>query len=312
MKSEMILHAIGKLDDKLIEDGAIRSKKKRYKPVWLGLAAAAACLCLTVGAIFPHLQPPTQFPNVPTCYDTSIYTINEVDGQCKLFYKGEPPKLDIPSNFGVSIGLMYPEFQSVEEMRQAIITGEFTEVELIALTFASDAAQGIEICDPDQLYEFNAPEELELQKIKWLGKHYHGQLTGETVRGSITCYDEEDYSESLAEGYKDFLTNPNVTITRKYKTINRLASVYYGHTDRAKFKYVCYELRAGNKKMYIQEEYLLEIQDDRLPVSSTVPDTVYFWGEENSGYFHGCFFDFTERPSLKWLKEFGLTPHKPK
>ena len=64
--------------------------------------------------------------------------------------------------------------------------------------------------------------------------------------------------------------------------------------------------------MYIQEEYLLEIQDDRLPVSASVPDTVYFWGEENFGYFHGCFFDFTERPSLKWLQEFGLTPHKSK
>lgn len=310
MKSEMILNALGKLDDKLIEEGAISPKKKRHTPAWIGLVAAAACLCLIIGVLFPHSKPPAQSPNVPTCYDTPIYTINEVDGQCKLFYKGEPPTLDTSPHFGVSIGLMYPEYQSVEEMRQAIITGSFTEQELIALTFASDAAEGIEICDPDQLYEFKTPEELKLKKISWYGKSYHCQLTGETSRGSVHCYDEEDYAASLSEGYKDFLSNPNVTITWRQKTLNRLASVYYGHTDVAKFKFICYELRAGDKKMYIQEEYLLEIKDDRAPVSSTVPDTVRFWGEENSGYFRGYFSDFTERPSTKWLREFGLSPHK--
>lgn len=303
MRSKKILDALGKLDDQLIEEAAITLKKKRHTPVWIGLVAAAACLCLIIGVLAPDAK-------VPTYYDTPIYTITEVDGQCKLVYKGMPPTLSIPPNLGVSLRLLYPEFQTVEEMRQAIITGSFAEEELIALTFASDAAEGIEICDPDRLYEFTAPKELRPGSITWYGKSYSCKLTGETVQGWISCYDREDYEKSLNDEYKDFLTDPLVTITKRQVTLHRFASVFYGHTDLEKYKYICYELREGNRKMYIQETYLLEEEEDGQTVASQVPDSVCIWGQENGGYFHGSFREFTERPSTAWLCQFGLTPYR--
>ena len=306
MKSEKLLTAMTKLSDELIEDAAITGKKKRHTTVWIGLVAAAACLCLLISAVFPQ-SPKTK---VPTHYDTPLYSITVEDGRHKLIFKDTPPTLNIPPNFGVSLRLIYPKFQSVEQMRQAIITGSFTEPELIALTFASDAAEGIEICDPDHLYEVIAPEDFSLDYISWHGKDYYFDLNGETAQGSIHCYNQEDYEEDFSNGYKDFLTNSNITITKKQITLNRLATVYYGHTDVAKFKFICYELRAGNKKMYIQEEYLLEHENSDEPVSSDVPTTIGFWGTEDGGYFHGYFTNFTERPSVKWLKQFGIIPYE--
>jgi hypothetical protein len=305
MKSEKILTAIGKLDDRLIADAAIPKTKKRRTPFWIGLAAAAACLCLLLSAFIPQ-APQTK---VPKQYDNSLYSITVEDGQHKIFFKEDPPELNIPSNMGVSIRLIFPKFESIGQMRQAIITGSFAETELIALTFGKDAAAGVEICDPDQLYEATTPEGFTLNHIALHGTDYYFDFSSETVQAEIHCYNQADYQEDFYYGYKDFLTNSNITITNKQVTLDRLATVYYGHTDVAKFKFICYELRSGNKKMYIQEEYLLESERAPEAVSSKIPDTISIWGEENGGYFHGYLTDFTQRPSVKWLRQFEVQPY---
>ena len=305
MKIEKILTAMTKISDELIEDAAITAKKKRHSALWIGLTAAAACTTLLLSTFSPQ----TSQTKVPKQYDNPLYSITVEDGQHKMLFKEDPPTLDIPSHFGVSLALDYPTFQSVAQMRKTIITGAFTETELIALTFGKDATDGIEICDPDQLYEATVPEEFTLNHITLQGTDYSFDFRSETVQACIHCYNQEDYEEEFNSGYKDFLTNSNITITKKQITLNRFATVYYGHTDVAKFKFICYELCAGSKKMYIQEEYLLEIEEDRQPVSSRVPDTIHIWGEENGGYFHGYFTDFTERPSVRWLREIGIKPY---
>lgn len=48
MKEEKLLHAIGSIDDDLI-DSAMKAKKKTH-PVWVRWAAVAACLCLLVAS----------------------------------------------------------------------------------------------------------------------------------------------------------------------------------------------------------------------------------------------------------------------
>lgn len=305
MKSERILTAIGQIDDKLIEDAAITEKKKRHPALWIGLAAAAACLAL----LFLGLSPQTPQTAEPKQYDNSLYSITVENGQTWMIFKDDPPTLDIPSHFGVSLRLIYPEFETIAQMQQAIITGSFTETELIALTFGKDDADGIEICNPNQLFEATAPEEFTLDHITLLGTDYYFDFHSDTAQASIHCDNRTDYEEEFSSGYKDFLTNSNITITKKQITFNRFATVYYGHTDVAEFKFICYKLRAGNKTMYIQEEYLLKIDKDREQVSSEVPETISIWGEENGGYFHGYLTDLTERPSLKWLVQFGITPY---
>ena len=238
-------------------------------------------------------------------YETSMYSIVEEGGQCILTPKSLPEyALDHNSDFNYSSALIYPKYTSVREMQQEILQGTISEYELFSLTGGADS---VEICNPNHLYEVTAPEEFVLENITWMGKGYRYALEGETANGGISFHTENDYRESFRSGYKDFLTNSNITITRKYKTLNRFATVYYGETSVAKLKYVCYTLRVGGKKMYIQEHYLLD-STALGRVSSEIPEYVEFWSEENDGNFYGIFYDFTKRPTASWLGQFGIVP----
>lgn len=237
-------------------------------------------------------------------YDTPLYSIAVEDGQYNL-----TPKVTT-SDVDGSRALLYPKFTSLDEMRQSIITGSLAEYELEALSYNSQSTEGeIEICDLDHLYEYTAPAEFTLEYIMLFGKSYQFLLSCEKVWGGIYCYNEKEYTEKYNRGYKKFLSNPLVTLIEQEEIDDRSATVYHCNTDVAKKKYICYEICVGNKKMFIQEEYLLECDNDRLKVSSDVPSTIYFWGEEQSSYFYGVFFDFSERPSVEWLCQFGLTPY---
>lgn len=239
-----------------------------------------------------------------TQYDTLLYSITVEDGQYYLTPKTTQSHVDASMAFPV------PEFQSIGEMRQSIINGSFTDQELYALSRHSQRPDGgIQICDVDHLYECTAPDEFVLDKIQWYGKHYSWELTDETVRGVIYCYNEEEYTENLNKKYKDFLSNPHVTLIEQQETDERSATVYYGKTSYAKVKDICYAICVGDKKMLIQERYLLETEVDGVEVSSDVPRIIEFWGIENGGYFYGYFFYFKERPSVEWLSEFGITPY---
>lgn len=246
----------------------------------------------------------------PTHYHTSMYSITAKDGKYIL-----TPTVPLPEEYQGDLcyvrAFIHPKFTSIKEMRQGILEGPISQYELRCLVHASsDADHSIEICDPNHLYEFTAPEEFHLKYIIWSGNSYNCHLTSDNEWGGIDCYNKKDYSESFNKGYKDFLSNSLVTITEQRTTSDRLATVYYGHTGVAKLKYICYELHVGDKTMYIQEEYLLEIEDNRSPVSSDVPSSIQFWGTQNGGYFQGTFFDFTERPSIQWLSQFGIIPYE--
>ena len=239
-----------------------------------------------------------------TQYNTPLYSITVKDGRYNL-----TPKTPL-SNVNASIGSSYPKFHSLDEMRESIISGSFTEHELYTLSRASQSADGrIEICDLDNLYKCTAPAEFSLKNITWRGKSYDFHFSSEKVWGGVYCYNKEEYTEKYNEGYQDFLLNPNVTLIKQEEIKERSATVYYCNTSRAELKYICYEIGVGDKKMFIQEEYLLKIRDNTEKVSSDIPSTIYFWGTENGGYFYGIFFDFTERPSVEWLCEFGITPY---
>ena len=246
----------------------------------------------------------------PTNYHTSMYSITAQNGKYILTPTVPLPKED-HGEVNYSKVALYPTFTSIQEMRHGILNGPISQYELSCLVLPSqNTDHSIEICDPHHLYEFTAPEEFHLMRISWSGKSYGCSLYGSNVHGGIDCYDQEDYDKSFHQNYQDFLTNPLVTITGQNATSDRFATVYYGDTGVAKLKYICYELSTGDKTMYIQEEYLLESKNTPESVSSDVPSSIQFWGKQNGGYFQGTFFDFTERPSIQWLSQFGIVPYE--
>lgn len=234
------------------------------------------------------------------------YSICEKDGNHILV-----PNSPITYDTTCCSYLNLPNFTSIAEMRHGIIAGPLSESELASLAYKASNTEGeIVICDPDELYECTTPEEFDLEYISWYGRYYAFQLTGETSDGGVTCFDQETYSKDFQYNYQDFLTNSLITVTEQTNTPDRSATVYYCKTRVAKLKYICYEISVGNKKMYVQEEYLLESQNSDYPVSDHIPSSIQFWGTENGVYFYGYLYDLTERPSVQWLSQFGLVPYK--
>lgn len=245
----------------------------------------------------------------PVHYDNAYYSIHENDGKFILTPK-EPPEDPSPA-LSASRALYHPTFTSIAEMQQGIIAGPISKHELFALCITSQSENGeVEICNPNRLYECTAPEEFNLQCITWYRTNYAFSLSGNTAQGFLYCYNQESYEESFSSHYQDFLTDAPETITRQTWTPNRFATVYYLDTGMARLKYVCYEISVGDRKMYIQEKYLLEHQDPDEPVSDQIPTDIEFWGTEDDRYFYGQFFDFTERPTVGWLSRFGLMPYQ--
>jgi hypothetical protein len=288
-------------------------EKKPHTPIWVRWTAATACLSLLIGITLWSRKEEVQYtpPIEGTQYDTPLYSVAVENGVYCLTPKVSFPK-PVPDSLLGSVARIYPKFTSVREMRQMIVTGAITKNELRDLTSSSqNADHKIEICNLDQLYEFTTPDDCVQDEITWYGEYYNCDLAGETFHGVgvIYCYAEENYAESFNREYKSFLENPNITVTKQRKILSRFATEYYYHTSVAKMKSICYEISTGDKKMYIQEEYLLEYSGDLESdeVSSAVPRSIQIWGTEQAGYFYGYFSDFTERPSRKWLSQFGLT-----
>ena len=161
----------------------------------------------------------------------------------------------------------------------------------------------IEICNLENLYECVMPSGMKLKNVVWRGDSYYFNFTSETVWGAIYCCDEDAVQTEMV--YKDFLSNPLVTITKQEVIEERAAEVYYYTTSVAELKAICYEIHEGEKHMLVQETYVLGGDCD-LEKSSTVPLRIQFWGTDNSGWFYGGLHGLTERPSVEWLSQFGL------
>ena len=293
-----------------------KPKKKIYIPVWAGCTAAAVCLCLVLGAWLIREKDPLQFtaPQEEMEFHTPLYSATVKNGSCIL-----SPKISLERpTYGLSAcgSLVYPSFHSVKEMRQGILSGQFTWHELFALSVSSKSQDGgIALCDPNRLYDGTAPEDLSLKSVKLCGKSYHFEFSGTNGEATVYCVNQEEYTKKLTKEYKDFLNNPNVTVTQQRKTLSRFATEYHVETASIKKKYICYEITRGDMTMYVQEAYILDVIDEQysgsLEESEEVPSSIYFWGTENGGYFHGTIWECKERPTKTWLSQFGLVPYNP-
>lgn len=56
MKPEKLSEAIGSLDDGMIQEAGSRRTKRKRRPLWISIAAAAACLAVTAGVVLTNLN----------------------------------------------------------------------------------------------------------------------------------------------------------------------------------------------------------------------------------------------------------------
>lgn len=122
MKSEIILSAMGKIRNDLIEDAAIVEKNKHHTATWLRWGAIAACLCLLVvgafiaPALIKHTPPfvadvaPMVYVN-DTLYKQSTTQISYTELKEEFDYLGEIES-EVINDKSISDGIPNKNFQA--------------------------------------------------------------------------------------------------------------------------------------------------------------------------------------------------------
>lgn len=249
-------------------------------------------------------------------YTTDLYTINVCGDSCYILIDeekwNEKQENSLMQDCEVAV---YPEFTTMKEMRQAIITGSFTEREQEQLMKIMKLAErnadgGIEIFNVDKLNECVLPSGMNVEYILWMARSYYFHVSGPgKITGGFYCVNKEVFDNDMNTQYRSFLVNEYLTVTAQEFDEEREATVYYtANGSGGKSKYCCYEILEGTKRIVVEESYLLESATERGKgkESDMVPDQVTIWIEDEVGYAFALLFGFEERPSVEWLSQFGL------
>ena len=195
-----------------------------------------------------------------------------------------------------------PTFSSIEELKEAILTGDFTKEDLQSIVqyFPKDELGNILICNPNLLVNASLPDGVTLQKVTWSGLSYGFEFSYKEAIGGITVCTENQYTEMLEKYHTKFYENERVTLVSDEIVADRNARVCHYSTSLGEFKNIHYTYTCGDRTLMICECY-------RPTYSETAPSMIQFVGTQGSLYFFGSIFYLDSRPSFEWLQAFGLT-----
>ena len=215
-----------------------------------------------------------------------------------------------------------PQFSSIEEMRTAIRTGDFTATELWAIenTFAKDAQGNILVCNFEKLYVPTLPDGLVFDYLFWRGEALQFECTTENPNYLIilTLNDDEGYKVYFDRYYENYFDYVTVKITEHTTVEDRNAEVYYCESSTVRDKIVKYVLRNDSKTIYVREKYVIG-NTENMPdgfselspseCSDIVPRSIFFAGNDNGQEFYGFLYSLSERPSEEFLLQLGVKPY---
>ena len=203
-------------------------------------------------------------------------------------------------------------FDSLREMKDSVINGKLTEEQLMTVaSFEKNEDGSIKICDMQKLYAPKAPAGFEVSKVTWSGETYAFILQNNGIAVSLTYLTEDGYNAKYEES-KSFADNKNITVQKTENIAERNAVATYYTTSVASIKKLTYDIKIDDTVLHIEEEYILEIKNNVLETSETVPHDISVYGEnkENGTRFFVYVSDLAERPSIEWLSCFDMEAYK--
>lgn len=198
-------------------------------------------------------------------------------------------------------------FDSVAEMKNRILFGDFTEEELkeIGRFYMEDGL--IPITDISKLYEPLYPDDFNGYTVSWTGSNYYYTFynTDHTRWEYLTISSSSYYPEHIEKlmdyknQYTEFLSSECI-LEKVVSEADRNATAFYfkrpGHIE---FKVVIYQFKNRGTTFTIYEKYELDKSD-------SVPRFVKVYGDYQGMYFYFSMYDLEERPSVEWLSQFGI------
>ena len=203
---------------------------------------------------------------------------------------------------------------TIDELYIKIISNTFTKSELSYMQryFEKDENGRIFICNPNNLLVPLLPQQAEAKKVYLNGGGYYFSLSfSDITYGYFSVPTEEVFIRNYEENYENFLDNQLLTLVKTKSVAERNATEYYYTTDVAELKKVQYTLKSGNKKICVDETYVLKLDNNAFAVSDTVPNQINLYIYENDEVAEVLLYDFTSRPTEEWLLSFGMEPYVP-
>lgn len=227
------------------------------------------------------------------------YSIMEEDGQHYMKLHKAVSVTSGSTSAGTAQAPYVIKFSSLEEMKNAITEGTFTEEQLAHMqaNFPSNKRGNVLLCNVNKLYSATVPAGIDVGPIHWYGDNYKFIISEEA---NISFCDKEAHDEFAKacdiESGKAKIISVTTIEDRNAKVVT------FENLAGAPRKMVTYNHTSGGKTITVAEQY-------NLDESETVPYSISFWGNCDGAYFTGYMYGFTERPSYEWVTSFGLKPY---
>ena len=203
-----------------------------------------------------------------------------------------------------------PRFASVAEIKERMIAGDFTEEEIIQITYYGPGKLIKDCMDFDNLYDAVLPLDTHFRCVMWPGGNYYKLYFAsyDDLSGYITSMDSSEflhYDEYVNKEYYE----SNIYFTYIFRKSERLsdrnATAYYysqevprGFND---FVDLWYEVTDQSKTLYVQECYeLSEYQ------RNGIPNEINVLGKDGEYFYKIVIEETKKRPTEDWLLSFGL------
>ena len=234
--------------------------------------------------------------NYTTVESNSKYAVICKEDRYYIRFHTTPPK----SIIQMSILDATPEFSSFEEMRQAILTGEFSDSYYNQILYCHQEQKEIPICNLNPQYKPSLALGWWKNSVKWYETYYSYEITDGVHSGRFTYYETNEslYQRLHEDSLKMYRDNENVRIRSDR---NRDATVYELPGYRTM---VHYAISTQGKQLSIMEYY--HFPNHYIEEFNPIPDGIVAYGTENGHFYELYINKLSRRPSVEWLQSFGL------
>jgi hypothetical protein len=221
------------------------------------------------------------------------YTVYLKDGEYSLSLREEADQ----NNASGSTIVYNPKFSSLQEMKQAILAGDFSELEMASIQHYPKNAEGaVKVCNLNKLYTPILPSGMSISNIIWYGESYEFRIdTQQTLSCLITCVTKESFEEDIKE-FTEYTSNENIEILATYEDPQTGGTVYEYETILGyRSRDTLYTIQTETKKICVLEEYEYKF--------------VTIWVEDNGVNYIISLYDLDSRPTVDFVKSLGLVPY---
>ncbi len=251
----------------------------------------------------PAVEPPT--------VSTPQYDLSAENGKAYLNLKNP---LDLSDPNGTMVAAPAVIFNTVSEMRERLLSGNFSEEELYEINrFTKDPITGkTEICNVNQLFELKLNNGI--SKVSLSGQYYRFDVLLNKQFDCMIEFMDTDQVTKVFESFDDYLERQTRwTVLERSTIAERNAEQVLAKNSTGIFKVLTYSIETEQGVYRIYEYYFLTANSDIVIPSETVPSRFKIYYYDNNGVLAELTFILGDptafsRPSIETLTSFWFEP----